>query len=457
MPTKIIILAAGQGTRMCSDKPKVLTTIAGKPMLHHILGTCLGLGVKDQIVIGGYQFENLKAAIDPFFKVTWQYQEQQLGTAHAVGLALHHINAEDTAIILAGDVPLISEQTLERLVSFSSSKQMAIVTQHLNDPSGYGRIKRDQHGELVGIVEHKDASADELKIKEINTGIMAIPGAFLKNALPKIGNNNAQKEYYLTDIIELAKKQGLKIQAIHPEHDFEVKGVNSKQQLANLEREYQLFLANEFMAKQGVSFVDPARVEFRGKILFDKDVDVDINVIFEGENRIGKGCKIGANTILKNVTLGDNVIIEPMSILENAVVKNNAVIGPFARLRPGTEVGEDAKIGNFVEVKKSILGKGSKANHLSYIGDATIGEGVNIGAGTITCNYDGVNKHKTEIEDGAFIGSNTSLVAPVTIGKNSNIGAGSTITKSTPANKLTLARAKQLVIESWKRPEKKQT
>jgi bifunctional UDP-N-acetylglucosamine pyrophosphorylase / glucosamine-1-phosphate N-acetyltransferase len=463
MPTKIIILAAGQGTRMRSDKPKVLATIAGKPLLHHILGTCLRLGVKDQIVIGGYQFEKLKEEIDPFFKVTWLYQEQQLGTAHAVGLALKYIEPDDVAIILAGDVPLISEHTLERLVALSSANQMGtqmapqmgIVTQHLNDPSGYGRIKRDQHGELVGIVEHKDASADELKIKEINTGIMAIPGAFLKNALPKIGNNNAQKEYYLTDIIELAKKQGLTIQAIQPEHDFEVKGVNSKQQLANLEREYQLFLANELMAKQGVSFIDPSRVEFRGRCHFEKDVEVDINVIFEGEDRIGKGCKIGANTILKNVTLGDNVIIEPMSILDNALVKNNAVIGPFARLRPGTEIGEGGKIGNFVEVKKSIFGKGSKANHLSYIGDADVGEGVNIGAGTITCNYDGVNKHKTEIEDGAFIGSNTSLVAPVKIGKNSNIGAGSTITKNTPANKLTLARAKQLVIESWTRPEKK--
>lgn len=455
MPTKIIILAAGQGTRMRSDKPKVLATMAGKPMLHHILETCLRLGVEDQIVIGGYQFEKLKAAVDPFFKVTWQYQEQQLGTAHAVGLALKYIEPNDVAIILAGDVPLISENTLKQLSACCQSNQMGIVTQHLSDPSGYGRIKRDQHGNIVGIVEHKDASADELEIKEINTGIMAIPGGFLKDALPKIKNNNAQKEYYLTDIIELAKNHGLKIAALQPKYDFEVKGVNSKLQLANLEREYQLFLAHEYMNQQGVSFIDPSRVEFRGHCHFEKDVEVDINVIFEGENRIGKGCKIGANTILQNVTLGDNVVIEPMSILENAVVKHNAVIGPFARLRPGTEIGEGGKIGNFVEVKKSILGKGSKANHLSYIGDANIGEGVNIGAGTITCNYDGVNKHKTEIEDGVFIGSNTSLVAPVKIGKNSNIGAGSTITKSTPANKLTLARAKQLVIESWKRPEKK--
>lgn len=455
MPTKIIILAAGHGTRMCSDKPKVLANLAGKPLLHHILNTCKKVGAAEQIVVGGYQFENLKAAIDPFFKVTWQYQEQQLGTAHAVGLASAHITNEDIAIILAGDVPLISDKTLKHLLSCCAPQQMSIVTQQLGDPSGYGRIKRDQHGDISGIVEHKDASADELEITEINTGIMAIPGAFLKEALPKIDNKNAQQEYYLTDIIEIAKKQGLKIVAIQPEHDFEVKGVNSKRQLANLEREYQGHLANEYMSKQGVSFADPSRVEFRGNCHFEKDVEVDINVIFEGDNSIGAGCKIGANSIIKNTQLGANIVIEPMSILENASVKDGAHIGPYARLRPGTEIGEGAKIGNFVEVKKSIFGKGSKANHLSYIGDASIGEGVNIGAGTITCNYDGVNKYKTEIEDGAFIGSNTSLVAPLTIGKNSNIGAGSTITKNTPANKLTLARAKQMVIESWKRPSKK--
>jgi bifunctional UDP-N-acetylglucosamine pyrophosphorylase/glucosamine-1-phosphate N-acetyltransferase len=453
MPTKIIILAAGHGTRMCSDKPKVLANIAGKPMLQHILATCSRLNIAEQIVVGGYQFETLKKAIDPFFKVTWQYQERQLGTAHAVGLAVEHISNEDIAIILVGDVPLISEETLKRLAVLCSSQQMGIVTQHLADPSGLGRIKRDQHGDIFGIVEHKDASADELEITEINTGIMAISGAFLKEALPKIDNKNTQKEYYLTDIIEIAKSQGLKIAAIQPAHNFEVKGVNSRQQLAELEREYQLFQAYEYM-KQGVSFADPARVDFRGSCEFGKDVEVDINVIFEGDNVIGENCKIGANSILKNTKLGANVIIEPMSILEDVHVQKNANIGPYARLRPGTEIGEGAKVGNFVEIKKSKLGAGSKASHLSYIGDADIGENVNIGAGTITCNYDGVNKFKTEIEDGAFIGSNTSLVAPVKIGKNSTIGAGSTIVNDASANKLTLARARQLVVEKWKRPKK---
>jgi bifunctional UDP-N-acetylglucosamine pyrophosphorylase/glucosamine-1-phosphate N-acetyltransferase len=453
MSIKIIILAAGHGTRMGSDKPKVLSKIAGKPLLHHILNTCQDIVSVEPIIIGGYQFEELQAATNPYFKVIWKYQEQQLGTAHATDLALPNIKPEDTAIILTGDVPLISSQTLQRLAKVCSGSQMGIVTQHLSDPSGYGRIKRDQHGQIVSIVEHKDASEDELAITEINTGIMAFPGGFLKEALPKIGNDNVQAEYYLTDIIEIAVQNDINIQSIQPAHDFEVKGVNSRQQLAELEREYQLFQAYEYM-KLGVSFADPARVDFRGSCDFGKDVEVDVNVIFEGDNVIGENCKIGANSILKNTKLGANVIIEPMSILEDVHVQKNANIGPYARLRPGTEIGKGAKVGNFVEIKKSKLGAGSKASHLSYIGDADIGENVNIGAGTITCNYDGVNKFKTVIEDGAFIGSNTSLVAPVKIGENSTIGAGSTIVNDASANKLTLARARQLVVDKWKRPKK---
>ncbi len=454
MAIQFIILAAGQGTRMLTEQPKVLAKIAGKPMLHHILETCAALNASKPIVICGYQAEVLKAATEPFFEVIWQHQAQQLGTAHAVGLGLEHVGNDDVVVVLAGDVPFISVQTLQALIAQCSEKHMALVTQVLDDPTGYGRIKHNQHGKVVGIVEHKDASADELEIREINTGIMAIPASFLKKALPEIGNHNAQKEYYLTDLIELAAKHGVEVNTLQAAHDYEVKGVNSREQLAELEREYQLHLAHFFMKAQGVSFADPARVDFRGSSVFEKDVEVDVNVIFEGNNHIGQACHIGANCVLKNVVLEAGVQIEAMSHLEGVHVKKNAVIGPFARLRPGSEIGEQARVGNFVEVKKSVLGKGSKANHLSYIGDAEIGDSVNIGAGTITCNYDGVNKYQTRIEEGAFIGSNTSLVAPVTIGKNSNIGAGSTITKNTPANKLTLARAKQLVIENWTRPQK---
>lgn len=456
MSTKIIILAAGQGTRMKSGLPKVLHPLAGVPMLIRILNTCKQLENTQTFVVGGFQFEVLKKAVDDSYGVHWLFQEKQLGTAHAVSLATSVIEENDSVVVLAGDVPLISEATLKHLLSLCTQKQMAIVTQCLNDPSGYGRIKRDQKNNIIGIVEHKDASADELEITEINTGIMAIPGKFLLKALPTINNHNAQKEYYLTDIIALAVAEGLAIASLNAVHDFEVKGVNSKKQLADLERQFQRFLAEQYMHQQGVTFIDPDRVDFRGACVFQEDVQVDVNVVFEGENNIGKGCRIGANCILKNVTLGDDVVIEPMSLLENALIEKKATIGPFARLRPGTEIKQGAKVGNFVEVKNSTLGKNSKASHLSYIGDASIGEEVNIGAGTITCNYDGVNKHRTVIEDDVFIGSNTSLIAPVTIGKGANIGAGSAINKDAPAHKLTLARAKQMVIEKWQRPEKKQ-
>jgi len=455
MHTKIIILAAGHGSRMKADKPKVLHTLGGQKILSRIIDTANSLLPEDILVLYGYHGERVRADISHKHKVTWVFQEQQLGTAHAVGLAASHIDDNDRVIILAGDVPLITSETLNQLLSIVSVSSMGIITQDLANPFGYGRIKRDDTGSIIGIVEEKDATEVERAITEINTGIMVIPGEFLKRAIPQITNDNAQQEYYLTDIIEIAHKEGLAIGSIQPKHGFEVKGVNTKQQLAELEREYQLFLAQQYMANEGVCFADPRRVDFRGGCQFGMDVSVDINVIFEGKNSVGANCKIGANCILKNTTLEDGVSIEPMSVLENVIVRKNATIGPYARLRPGSDIGECAKVGNFVEVKNSTIAKDSKASHLSYIGDAHIGEQVNIGAGTITCNYDGVNKSITEIQDGAFIGSNTSLVAPVTIARNSTIGAGSTIVKNTPANKLSLTRAKQLVIEKWKRPIKK--
>lgn len=425
-------------------------------MLHHLLSKCEQLSKSPPIIICGYQAELLKSSIDPLFQVSWKFQQEQLGTAHAVKLALDEINNDDTVIVAAGDVPLTSLETFQSLLEKNTQSQMSIVTQHLNDASGYGRIKRDQHGEICGIVEHKDASADELEISEINTGIMAFPGKFLKEALPEIKNNNAQNEYYLTDIVELAQRYRVRVEAVHAKNHFEIKGINSRKQQVELEREYQYYLAERYMNEYGVTFVDPHRVDFRGESYFESDVEVDVNVIFEGENKIAKHTQIGAHSILKNVVLEEGVIIEAMCHLEGVIVRKGAVIGPYARLRPGADIGEDAKIGNFVEVKKSTFGKRSKANHLAYIGDANIGQDVNIGAGTITCNYDGANKHQTTIEDGAFIGSNSALVAPVTVGTNSTIGAGTTLVNDAPANKLSLSRAKQRVIEKWIRPRKQQ-
>lgn len=453
MAVKTIILAAGKGSRMCSDHPKVLHKLAGKPLLSHILTTLESLNVDELIVVQGYQAQALQAAIDPEHTVTWVHQAEQLGTAHAVGQTLGNIKAEDHILILTGDVPLISTKAIAALTEVALQNKFGIVTVELEDATGYGRIQRDLDGRIVNIVEHNDATDEEKAITEINTGIMAMPAKFLLEALPKIGDNNAQNEYYLTDIVALAAKSGLAIEAIQPEHNFEVEGVNTKNQLANLERKYQAHLAKQYMSK-GLMLIDPNRVDFRGELQFGRDVSIDINVIFEGKNVLADGCIIGANCILKDVVLAEGVEIKPMSVLEGVVIGKGAQIGPFARLRPGTELGDNTKVGNFVEVKKSKIANGSKVSHLSYIGDAQLGQDVNIGAGTITCNYDGVNKHLTTIEDDVFVGSNTSLVAPVTIGQGANIGAGSTISRNVPAYKLALTRAKQIVIESWKRPSK---
>ena len=455
MSIKTIILAAGQGTRMRSKLPKVLHEIANRPLLQHVYDTSLQIPDNKVYVIYGHGGETVKQRLN-HFEAVWIEQKQQLGTGHAVQQAIHHVDDADTVLILYGDVPLLKVETLQTLLGDVSDSSLALLTVILDDPTGYGRIIRDSENRVTKIVEQKDASPEQLAVTEGNTGILACKGNQLKNWLARLSNNNAQNEYYLTDVIEMAVQDGLSIQTTQTKSQDEVLGVNNRIQLAHLERVYQLQQA-DYLMTQGVTLRDPARVDVRGQFIeLGQDIEVDINVIFEGQNRIGSNVKIGANCILKQVVIADDVEILPNSLLENASVGAGSRIGPFARLRPDTNIADHVHIGNFVEIKKSTVATGSKINHLSYIGDSQIGSKVNIGAGTITCNYDGVNKFKTIIEDGAFIGSDTQLVAPVTIGKNATIGAGSTITKDTPADQLTLSRSKQISVESWQRPQKKE-
>ena len=455
MSIKTIILAAGQGTRMRSKLPKVLHEIASRPLLQHVYDTSRQLPDNKVHVIYGHGGETVKKALEHIDAV-WIEQKQQLGTGHAVQQAIHHVEDADTVLILYGDVPLLKVETLQSLLRDVSGSSLALLTVILDDPTGYGRIIRDNQNNVVRIVEQKDASPEQLAIKEGNTGILACKGDQLKNWISRLSNNNAQNEYYLTDIIEMAVQDGLTVKTTQTNSQDEVLGVNNRNQLAHLERVYQMQQAEHLMT-QGVTLRDPARIDVRGHFIeLGQDIEVDVNVIFEGQNSIGSNVKIGANCILKHVVIADDVEILPNSLLEYARVGAGSRIGPFARLRPETNIAEHVHIGNFVEIKKSTVATGSKINHLSYIGDSEIGSKVNIGAGTITCNYDGVNKFKTIIEDGAFIGSDTQLVAPVTVGKNATIGAGSTITKDAPADQLSLSRSKQISVESWQRPQKKE-
>ena len=449
-----IILAAGKGTRMRSELPKVLQLIGHKPLLRHVYDLSAELENNTIHVVIGHGSEQVKKTLADL-SVNWIEQTQQLGTGHAVQQVKNQLDDNSTVLILYGDVPLLQVETLQLLLSKTNEKTLALLTVNLANPKGYGRIVRDDSGKVLRIVEEKDANVTEKEITEVNTGILAVKGVALKKWLSQLNNNNAQGEYYLTDIIALAVADDFEITTTSPQTEDEVLGVNDKLQLAHLERVYQLQQAQNLM-RQGVTLRDPNRFDLRGLLEVGQDVEIDINVIFEGENRLGNNVKIGANCSIKNATIGDNVIILPNCVIENAVVGANSRIGPFARLRPETILATDTHIGNFVEIKKSIIGQGSKINHLSYIGDSLIGKKVNIGAGTITCNYDGANKFQTIIEDGAFIGSDTQLVAPVTIGKNATIGAGSTITKDTPGNQLTLSRSKQMSLEGWQRPVKKE-
>jgi bifunctional UDP-N-acetylglucosamine pyrophosphorylase/glucosamine-1-phosphate N-acetyltransferase len=453
MKITTIILAAGKGTRMCSDLPKVLHKIANRPLLRHVYDMSYQLNNNVIKIVYGHG-ANLVRKVLADIDVSWVEQKQQLGTGHAVQQVSDQISDSDIVLILYGDVPLLKLSTVKGLLANVSDKTLALLTVKLKNPTGYGRIVRDSSGKVTKIVEEKDASITEKEIVEGNTGIMAVEGNKLKKWLNQLSNDNAQGEYYLTDIIEMAVADQITIITTQPESVDEVLGVNNRIQLSHLERVYQQEQAIMLM-ERGVTLMDPARFDLRGTIVkLGIDIVCDVNVIIEGENSIGNNVIIGANTHIKNSIIGDNVEILANCIIENSVVGQGCKIGPYARLRPETVLAENVHIGNFVELKKSTVASFSKINHLSYIGDATVGAQVNIGAGTITCNYDGVNKFRTIIEDGAFIGSDTQLIAPVTVGKNATIGAGSTITRDSPENQLTLSRAKQMTLAGWKRPVK---
>ena len=450
-----IILAAGKGTRMRSELPKILHRVANRPLLQHVYDMSHEIENNTITIVYGHGAELVRNTLKNL-DATWVEQKQQLGTGHAVQQCKEQISDDDTVLILYGDVPLLKLETVQQLIANVSNNTLALLTVNLDNPTGYGRIVRDNAGKVTKIVEEKDASPEEKLIIEGNTGIMAVQGGRLKTWLAQLGNNNAQGEYYLTDVIEMAVADNIEVITSQPETVDEVLGVNNRVQLSHLERVYQLEQAQNLM-EQGVTLLDPARFDLRGSIeALGNDIIIDVNVIIEGKNKIGNNVKIGANTQIKDSIIGDDVEILANCVLENAVVGVGSRVGPFARLRPETELADHVHIGNFVEIKKSTVATGSKINHLSYIGDTTVGSGVNIGAGTITCNYDGVNKFRTVIEDGAFIGSDTQLVAPVTIGKNATIGAGSTITKDTPENQLTLSRVKQISIAGWQRPIKQE-
>ena len=453
MALSVVILAAGQGKRMKSDLPKVLQPLAGRPLLQHVIDTARELQASDVHVVYGHGGERVRESLAGG-NVTWALQAEQHGTGHAVQQAMPGIPDDHLVLVLYGDVPLVQAATLQRLVEAAAGGEaLAILSVRMQDPTGYGRIVRDRAGNVARIVEHKDANQKERTIDEVNTGLMAASASRMREWLGKLGNDNAQGEYYLTDVVVMAARAGLKVNAILAEREDEVLGVNDKVQLAEVEAVYRKRRAQALML-QGVTLVDPARFDARGPVVVGRDVYIDVNVVLEGNVRLGDRVRIGPNVVISNCEIADDAVIHANCVLDRARVGARAIVGPYARLRPDAVLHEDVHVGNFVEVKKSELKRGAKANHLTYLGDATIGEKVNVGAGTITCNYDGVNKWRTEIGDGAFIGSGTMLVAPVKVGAQATIGAGSTITKDAPDDKLTLERSKQLTLEGWRRPVK---
>lgn len=449
----VVILAAGKGTRMRSALPKVLQPLAGRPLLAHVLEVAQAVGPQRMCVVYGHGGEQVRERFAAM-SMEWVLQQPQLGTGHAVQQAMPHVLGEGAVLILYGDVPLLQAATLQRLVATAGAADVALLTVTLDDPSGYGRIVRGSDGTVQRIVEQKDASPEELQIREVNTGIMVVPKAKLRDWLGRIGNDNAQGEYYLTDIIALAVQDGVAVRTTQPDDVVETLGVNDKRQLAELERLYQRRQAERLM-QAGVTVIDPQRIDVRGTLECGRDVEIDVGCVFEGTVSLADSVQVGAHCVLRNVRVAAGTRIAPFSHLDSCEVGPNNVIGPYARLRPGTVLGPDVHVGNFVEIKNSSVAAGSKANHLAYVGDADVGQRVNIGAGTITCNYDGVNKFRTVIEDEAFIGSDTQLVAPVRVGAGATIGAGTTLTRDAPAGQLTVSRSKQLSVAGWKRPVKK--
>ncbi len=453
MNLNVIVLAAGQGKRMHSALPKVLHPLAGRSLLGRVIDTARALDASKIVVVYGHGGALVREAFADDRGLAWVEQNPQLGTGHAVLQAMPLLDKDAEVLVLYGDVPLIRADSLRALVK-ASLGGLGVMTAVAADASGYGRIVRDAQGRVLRIVEHKDATEAERAIREWNTGFLAASAARLSGWLARVKNDNAQGEYYLTDVIGLAVADGLQVKTTHPAHSWEVEGVNSKLQLAELERIHQREVARGLL-EQGVTLADPARFDLRGTLDCGRDVAIDVNCVFEGTVKLGDRARIGPNCVLKNVTIGSDTEVNAFSLLEDATVGANCRVGPYARLRPGAALSDEVHIGNFVEVKNSRFGKGSKSNHLAYIGDSDVGSKVNIGAGSITCNYDGVNKHRTVIEDEVFVGSNATLVAPVTIAKGSYIGAGSTISKDTPPGQLTLARARQVSVPAWKPPKKK--
>jgi bifunctional UDP-N-acetylglucosamine pyrophosphorylase / glucosamine-1-phosphate N-acetyltransferase len=452
-PLQVVILAAGQGKRMHSDLPKVLHPLAGRPLLAHALDTARLLAPQRICVVIGHGADLVRERLpDP--DVVWAVQGQQLGTGHAVMQALPHLDKLGTVLVLYGDVPLIASGTLRSLVDAAAEGHLALLTQELDEPKGYGRIVRNGGGRAVRIVEEKDATEPERAIREVNTGILALPRSSLEKWLGGLRNENAQGEYYLTDVVAAAVADGVPVEVRHPSAAHECLGVNSNFELAALERRYQMTNAAKLL-ESGVTLMDPARIDVRGELACGRDVTIDVNCIFEGKVSLGDGVSIGANCILRDVTVGPGAQIKPFTLMEEATIGANARIGPYARIRAGTQLAEDVHVGNFVEVKASSMGRGSKANHLAYVGDATVGSDVNIGAGTITCNFDGAFKHRTIIEDDVHIGSDVQLIAPVTVGKGATIAAGATITDDVPPGGLTFTQKKQLTKPGWQRPRKK--
>lgn len=454
MSLSIIILAAGQGTRMHSDIPKVLHKLAGKSLFEHVYTSASLVNHRQIIAVYGFGGEWVKKELH-HLDVDWVEQKQQLGTGHAVQQVIDRIPDRDMVLILYADIPMITSETLHHLVDAAKDTGFGLLTSYIDHPAGYGRIIRNDRGEVQRIVEEKDATGTERDICEINTGMMAVAGKPLKRWTNALQNRNAQKEYYLTDIIAMAVEEGITINTINPESAVEIRGINDRAQLAEMERYYQLVQAHQLM-RRGVTMMDPARFDLRGDIEIGRDIVIDVNVVLEGRLKIGDNVTIGANCCIRNSIIGNDVDILPDCVIDDAIIGDHCRIGPFARVRPGTHLDESVHVGNFVEIKKSMVGKDSKINHLSYIGDSEIGRDVNVGAGTITCNYDGARKHKTVIEDNVFIGSDAQLIAPVRVGTGATIAAGTTVTRDVEDNVLAISRVEQQTVKKWKRPKKKQ-